>query len=168
MPSRLSQFTVVALRADDTGDDGNNDDADDDGGAAAPQGLHSLVALRIMVRDEGWSRGRHKDIKWLPQRYCQRLCVRKAERYSELMGRRKRPIAIVSLRYLQRGLCLDWRWKIRDFLSFRLHELGWMARHQSQENVICTSQPTVRRAQHLQIVHFKYYTSTDHKSRCPL
>ena len=54
MPSRLSQFAVVALRADgDDADDDDDDYDDDDYDAAAPQGFHSLVTLRIMVRHDG-------------------------------------------------------------------------------------------------------------------
>ena len=55
MPSRPSQFAVVALRADyDYSDDvdDDNDDNDDDDDVVAPQGSHSLVTLRIMVRHD--------------------------------------------------------------------------------------------------------------------
>ena len=47
----------------------------------------------------------HADIPE-PQKYCQRLCVRKDKRYSGMMGRRKRPIANVCLRYFTDDIIL--------------------------------------------------------------
>jgi len=54
-------------------------------------------SLRIMARHEGLSRRRHEDMKMsAAERLPKTVCVRKAERFSGMMGGRKRPIAIVS------------------------------------------------------------------------
>ena len=49
-----------------------------------------------MARHEGWSRGRHEDMEMTAAERLPGLCIRKAERYSGMMGWRKWPIAIVS------------------------------------------------------------------------
>ena len=100
------------------------DDFDDSGGVNDVVRMHEggRSALRqlwpwpktaflviIMARYKGWSRGRHTDIKMTAANDCQRLCVRKAERYSEMTGRRKRSIAIVGAALVTEGLCLGSR-----------------------------------------------------------
>ena len=66
-------------------------------------GLHSLVTLRIMVRHEEWSRGRHEDMKMTAAERLPATVRPLSPKVLGMMGRRKRPIAIVNFSLITEG-----------------------------------------------------------------